>query len=247
MIVKHTNEGWEIIFQYAHGLLAGQIASQLRHDLRPKLWVETVTAIVEHDDNQLDFDEKSYLTDVGTPLHFTEDESDADKTLEQAKRVVESARYKSGWIALLISMHLDNLYSEMAKEHTEFKSFLDEQHKWRKELRKRYKINEKQAKTYYQILLFCDRCSLILCQEQIPSLGRTLEINQTIEGKTYFIKANEQNSLTIEPWCFQDDSFTVSVEVRKIQQVKFESNKEFEKALRNCPLELKEWKFMKGN
>ncbi len=245
MIVKHTKQGWEIVYQYAHGLLAGQIANQLRHDLRPQLWVETLTAIVEHDDNQLDFDEKNYLTNIGTPLHFTEDESDASKTLEQAKRVVETASHKSGWIALLISMHADFLYSELAKSDADFKVFLDGQHELRKELRKRYKINESQAKEYYRLLLFCDRCSLILCQEQVPSAGRSLEINQTIENKTYFIKAVDENCFTIEPWCFQDDSFTVSIERQRVGQTKFNSNKELKKALENCTVDLKEWKFVR--
>lgn len=247
MIVNHKKEGWEIIYQYAHGLLAGQFANQLRHDLRPRLWVETLTAIVEHDDNQLNFDEKSYLSDIGTPLDFTEEEFTPSKTLEQAQRLVNGARHKSGWVALLISAHVNFLYHEMAEEYPEIKKFLEEQHELRKKLRRRYKINEEQAESYYQLLLFCDRCSLILCKEEIPSVGRILEINHTIEGKKYFIRMVDDESFTIEPWCFQADEFSVSVEINEIQQVKFKSSKEFEQALGNCPIKLKEWKFVKQN
>jgi hypothetical protein len=58
MIVKKSSEGLHIIWQSTHGLLAGKIAEQLKIKLRPKLWLETLVAIVEHDDQQLDFDEK---------------------------------------------------------------------------------------------------------------------------------------------------------------------------------------------
>lgn len=41
MIVNYTAEGWEIITQRAHGLLAAQIADHWQHHIRTDRWVET--------------------------------------------------------------------------------------------------------------------------------------------------------------------------------------------------------------
>jgi hypothetical protein len=125
MIVKKSSEGLHIIWQSTHGLLAGKIAEQLKIKLRPKLWLETLVAIVEHDDQQLDFDEKNYLSDVGMPLDFTEDTVNVTKVLKRAKRVFRQAKSKSLWTALLVSFHLEFLYADLVKSSKNAKVFLD--------------------------------------------------------------------------------------------------------------------------
>ena len=58
MIVRKSSEGFHIIYQAAHGLLAGKIAQELKHKFRPPYWLETLVAVIEHDDQQLNFEEK---------------------------------------------------------------------------------------------------------------------------------------------------------------------------------------------
>jgi len=41
MIVNPTQNGWEVIYQPAHALLAAQIATHWRANQRPKRWLET--------------------------------------------------------------------------------------------------------------------------------------------------------------------------------------------------------------
>jgi hypothetical protein len=65
MIVRKTHRGLHVIFQASHGLLAGKIAEQLKIKYRPSLWLDTLVAIVEHDDQQLDFKENNYLSELG--------------------------------------------------------------------------------------------------------------------------------------------------------------------------------------
>ena len=251
MIVRNTEKGWELIFHYAHGLLAGEIAQQLKHKLRPERWVETLTAIVEHDDHQLDFDEKNYLNAVGNPLDFTEEHQTTTEILERAKRVMAQAINKSGWIALLISMHLDFLFGHLAEEdasaakrQAQTKVFFDEQQKLRKRLRQRYGLTKEMAVKYYEILRFCDRCSLILCQKSIPAAGRKLEVNTGIAEKPHFI-LEKNGKITITPWCFEEDAFEISVEVHHLKQATFEDNMELKKALGEGDVELRVFRFEK--
>tara|TARA_R110002020_G_scaffold154714_6_gene335329 strand:- start:237918 stop:238655 length:738 start_codon:yes stop_codon:yes gene_type:complete len=245
MIVRKTNEGWDIIYQYAHGILAGQIAHHLKHKFRPEFWVETLTAIIEHDDNQLDFNEKPYLNDAGMPQDFNEVNRSEDENLERAERVFDTAMRKSGFVALLISLHLEFLYGDLEKTHNGFKKMLRKQKKIRKELRTNYSLSKKEAAAYYEILRFCDRCSLILCQEKLPAVERMLEINTSIEGEQYFIFCRSDGSIGVEPWCFESEKFEVGVELHPVTESTFKSNKELKKALDTAAFKRETFSFRK--
>lgn len=240
MIVNTSNEGWEIISQYAHGLLAGRIAEQIQLRSRPKNWVETITAIIEHDDNQIDLDMKSCLSENGSPMDFTLSKaSSQDATVKRVQSLMEVSRYKSRWIALLISAHLDFLYNN-ADAGADMKKFLKDEKKFRKNTIKIFDVSEQQLHDYYQVLRFCDRLSLILCKNQVPTLGRKLEINKSIDNKTYFVSQDAAENTLVEPWCFEKPSFTVSVESRYLQQPTFASGSALKKALAKAPVTLKQ-------
>lgn len=109
MIVRKSSKGLHIVYQAAHGLLAGKIAQELKLDYRTDPWLDTLIAIIEHDDHQLDFEEKKYLSDLGIPLDFAENQISIEKILERAERVIGQAKSKSIWTAMLVSFHLDFL------------------------------------------------------------------------------------------------------------------------------------------
>lgn len=248
MIVNHVRSGWEVIYQYAHGLLAGQIAEQIRHDLRPPRWVDSLAAIINHDDYMLDFSEKSYLDEQGAPLDFTLESPADDDRLAHAERLMMNARYKSSWIALLTSQHLEFLYRKASEENPRMKRFLDEQAQARKQWQKRYGITQKEARSAYNFLRFCDRCSLILCRGEVPAMGRRLEINQAMNQERYFILAHPkiEDVLTVNPWCFETSSFKVSVEVQQLHQLQFTDNEALATALQQADVEVREWRFRRS-
>jgi len=184
MIVTKSKEGFHIINHAAHGLLAGKIATHIKHNLMPKQWFETIIAITEHDDRQLNFDEKNYLSDIGIPLDFTEESSTNIQVLKRMQRVINSVKSKSSWTRLLVSYHLQFLYGKLRSQSKKVDSFLLEERKMRSKILSDYKIDNKKGKAYYEILRFCDRLSLILCKNEVPTRGRKLEINTSIEGHT---------------------------------------------------------------
>ncbi|WP_194975968.1 DUF3891 family protein [Aquiflexum lacus] len=245
MIVRKTQQGLHVIFQASHGLLAGKIAEQLMIKYRPLLWLETLVAVVEHDDQQLDYKEKNYLSELGIPLDFSEDSNSAIKSIKRAKRVFDQAKSKSLWTALLVSFHLDFLYETLREKNVKAKQFLDAQKAFREETVSYFGIDQDKAVSYYAILKFCDRCSLILCKDEVPDAERKLEINTSIDGKTYFIYRQKSGNLSIEPWCFEADSFELSIEETVLEQTKYKSQQELKDVLGATPRRNLAWKFEK--
>lgn len=241
MIVTTSIRGLHIIFQEAHGLLAGKIAIEIATEFRPINWFETLIAVCEHDDRQLGFQQKNYFSEIGVPLDFTEEKENINDILKRMQRILNSAEKKSLWIKLLISYHLEFIYSHLKKTSKRIDRFFKNEEMDRRDLLKLFNISDEKARDYYEFLRFCDRLSLILCKEEAPDDDRLLEINTSINGETYFIKKTENNDLTIIPWIFKSSKFELMIEQRILKETQFNSASKFESALLNSEMEFKKW------
>lgn len=246
MIVNKSVLGIHVIFHEAHGLLAGKIANEIEAKYRPINWFETMIAICEHDDRQLNFDEKDYLSDIGVPLDFTEERCSVNDVMKRMQRVLKTAAKKSLWVKLLISYHLEFIYSTLKEESKQITEFLINEKHLRQQILKQFKISDKKARTYYEVLRFCDRLSLILCKNETPDASRLLEINTSINGETFFIKKIENDGLIITPWIFSATEFELCVEERILQETQFTSPKQFESVLMKSKPQSKKWLIMKS-
>lgn len=238
MIVNAVREGWKVIFQRNHALLAGAIASQVRHEFRPPNWIETLCAIMEHDDGQVKWSDKNHLTDAGRPLDFTMNEFDA----EQARNVVMDAVYKSRWIALLTSMHTSSLYGPLADKNPAAAEFIARQKKLQFKLRKAMSVSLPEMERYYRFMRWCDECSLILCQDRLHNEDQRLEIGSLAEQPANFIY-REGDVVHVSPWCFENDHFEVSAEFQVVKQLQFKSTEEFKSCLDLSLREKEAWQF----
>lgn len=245
MIVNLKNEGWEIFSHSSHGLLAGKIANEIQDQYKSKNWVATLAAIIEHDDRQLDFNEKNYLTKIGTPKDFLLENRNVGEIVKRSKRLLHQAEEKSTWISMLIAHHLRFIYSEIAKEKRTIARFLKELEEIESHYTKSQNLTEKEVDEIYQILVFADRCSLILCQNGLPSKNRFLEVNTSISGKTFWIKTKESSNIQLQPWIFKKNSFTVTAEYKLLENNSFSNNKEFHRLLTESPIRFRNWKFSK--
>jgi hypothetical protein len=171
-------------------------------------------------------------------------EDDLD-SLEQPTEVVHQARYQGQYVALLTSMHVHTLYASKRKTSKKIDTFLDELEQQQKQWRKSLGISVRQAKADYALLLWCDRCSLILCQDEIPAAERRLEVQRTPGGKRSFLWQREDKTLGVELWPFEEEEFSVNVEVHQLNQLRFESEAELRKALRETEVEFRSWTFRK--
>lgn len=238
MIVNYTEQGWEIISQRAHGLLAASVAQQWQHSVRTSRWIETLIAIAEHDDAQVELAQSNLLTSDGGPLNFAMRKMD----LQHCQETILRAYNKSTYIALMSSRHLDFLCDD-AGANKEIKQFITEQQKQRKKWIKTVGLTTEQLEHDYQLLEWCDALSLLLCQNQIQPEGRAIEISKGPDGEIYTFTANNDGSLAVSPWPFHQDGFDIFCEARTLKQLSYKNNEEFKAAYQNCEPIIKTWTF----
>lgn len=203
--------------------------------------METLLAIAEHDDAEVELDDENLLTPTGGPLTFsmkTFDEKHCDRL---AMLTITKSRY----IALLTSLHMEFLCRKEAKTNKEVHKFLQVQKKLQASFQKELHIPKKELEKIYSLLEWCDACSLILCQQQIPPELRALEISTGPDHKTYQLFQLSDQTLTIDPWPFEPKAFSVQFETRTINQLKFENPDTFRNAFVNAPVKETVWNIRK--
>ncbi len=241
MIVNAVHDGWEIIFQRAHELLAQQIATYWKASQRPERWLELLSAIGEHDNRQESWHERYHLTPTGAPKDFSMQEL----SLPQAREVTDVSKYKSRFVSLLISMHTSYLYEHLRGSSKEVDQFLNDQQSLQKDWLRSLKIGQKEANKAYHLLHWADRCSLILCKNELPADQRQLEVFKGPQEQQYFIWQRKDQSLAVEPWPFEESEFKVWVESRRLSQLSFRNDEELVKALLATGVKEKAWTFRK--
>ena len=237
MIVNAVKEGWEIIYQQAHGLLAAELALHWRADQRPLYWASTVAAITQHDDGQEDWKGQDALTPAGAPADFTQ----VPFSIEQARQVLHEAKFQGRWRSLLTSMHLCFLYERLRGTDPKLDALLDEQEPRQKEWRKSLRVSKEQVQQAYDLLQWCDRLSLILCRGELPEMERRLEISPGPDGTPYQVRQRPDGTVVIDPWPFAEAAFEVSVEASSLTQLQFKEDAELAQALHQAPVTVKTW------
>jgi hypothetical protein len=241
MIVRQHEEGWEIIAQRAHGLLAAQLGFYWKESERPTRFPETLVALAEHDDCQQDQKGRRQLTPAGAPIHFELLEYD----LDQAREVCEMSLKKSRWNALLTSMHMSFLYEEKRATDPEMARFLDEQSAFQKRTLKELRIKPALARQAYDFLEWCDAFSLLLCLGKIQPEQRRMDISTGPEGTMHQVWQRENGTLCVEPWPYDRPAFEVQVEYRVVKQLQFKDSQELDQVLADSPVGVKTWVLQK--
>ncbi|MEG3438638.1 DUF3891 family protein [Pannus brasiliensis CCIBt3594] len=246
MIVYQTPTGWSVIYHRAHALLAAKLAGHWDRRNAPVRLYETIAAISHHDDLEKEW-EGDHLTPAGAPMDFTLSATPDEVSLQMWRKHIENARYRGRWVTFLTSKHCCFLNDKKRSVSGEWKDFLDEQAEIQRRFPKELDIDEEEAERAYQFMRWCDRLSLILTRRQIPEAGRALEITSGIDGIRYDVRQIEDGRLTIEPWCFEETEFTVSVESIELSRLQFNDNEDLVNALKTAPIETLEWTFTKTN
>lgn len=242
MIVNYTASGWKVITQRAHGVLAAQFAFQWKAAQRPPRWVETLLAIAEHDDAEVELDGENLLTPQGGPLNYDMKKFDPDHCIKLSRFSITKSRY----IALLTSMHMQFLYQSESKTSAQAKAFLAEQLKLQAEWRHELNISKNEADSTYSLLEWCDAFSLLLCKQEIQPEQRAVEVSKGPDGKEYQLYHLSANQLTLNPWPFETSAFTVYFESRMISQLQFDSSAAFRKAFNEAAVQETVWELVKS-
>ncbi len=233
MIVKYQENGWNIITQRAHGLLAGQICYNWRDKLRPEIWMETVVATIEHDDAFNEFaSDENLLNDNGGPLNFKMRKFEE----KRCQQLLLMALSKSSYIGLLISRHIQFLYAN--SEDKIAKKYCQDLKKTDKKWIKVAACSEEEVIYAYAILQWCDALSLLICQQLIQPENRKIEVATGPDSQCYMLQALRESELTVDPWPFESEIFEIHYESKTISQLEFKSENEFRNLLMNTTPDL---------
>lgn len=208
MIVAPVEPGWEIYFHKAHALLAMDIGLAIDHRYWPmrKYLAAGLESIGEHDNAQPSWNGRDNLTEAGAPLDYR-DRKKVD--LKQANAVVRSAQYKSSFMAIMVSLHCQNLYRDSTDK--DVIEFLDKQRRLRNQYEVHLNLDSKAVLQSYEFLRFCDDLSLALCQDEI-SRRDEIPIEPIIGDEKISLKAEKEGSFTLKPWVFFEDELVFPVE-----------------------------------
>lgn len=242
MIVNYIETGWEVVTQRAHGIVAAQVAMHWKAKERPKRWMETLLAIAEHDDAEVELDGEQLITETGGPLNFAMKQFDLQHCHELSMLTITKSRY----IALLVSMHMEFLHRDEESSDKQAREFLERQRQMQAVWRKELGIDKKEADRIYYLLEWCDAFSLLLCRRQIQPEKRGIEISTGPDGTVYQLFETEDKVLTVDPWPFETGRFTVCFESREINQLKFDSSAEFREAFIHAAVTENEWTIIKN-
>ncbi|MEB2785453.1 DUF3891 family protein [Algoriphagus persicinus] len=125
--------------------------------------------------------ERENLTGSGAPLDYRQQR---EVNLEQAKSVVQSVKYKSSFIVLMVSAHFHKLYDE--SKDLEVQKFLENPNSSCDEIILHLGLQKDEVAQCFQFLKFCDDLSLFLCQNDIENHKNPVEIDpNTGQEKIY--------------------------------------------------------------
>jgi hypothetical protein len=242
MIVNYKMNGWGVVTQRAHGLLAFQIAVRWRKKDQGPRWEEFLVAVADHDGAQIELERRDLLTPEGGPLDY----KSAKFELEHGQRTMESALGKSRYIALLCSMHLEFITGDQENNNAPAQQFFKTQKILRTQWRKQLGITEARARFDYALLEWCDALSLLICQRENQPEERPAEIGAGPDNNAYQMVQTGSSILTVSPWPFEEDQFEVHFERRVLQQLKFRSAEQFKKVFMKASVKEKSWTIRKG-
>ena len=228
MIVAEFEKCWEIYFHKAHALLAMDIGLSIDHKFWPirKYLAAGLESIGEHDNGQPRWHQRDNLTEKGTPLDYRE-RTEVD--LKQAKSVVNQTQYKSSFVAIMVSLHCQNLYQESTDPDVQ--KFLAEQ----KNLRDQYMIHlgtdSQKILQSYQFLRFCDDLSLALCQKEFLQ-SKEIPIKPITGKEQIILRTRDDGSFILSPWIFFEEQLVFPIEYYRTSKKFFSSDDELKKDIK---------------
>jgi hypothetical protein len=225
MIVNYSPEGWSIVTQRSHGLLAAQVCAQWRKDDQPDRWVETLIATAEHDDVYNEFENEDLLNENGGPVNFKATSFEKD----YCQRLMGMAETKSAYIALLVSRHIQFVHAEDPKASKFIADLLKKEKHWISVA----ECSKTEVSRAYALLQFCDAMSLLLCQDLVQPEKRKIEISTGPDG-THYNMWEEEGMVIVDPWPFEQYTFTLSYESRLLPQLSYKSLGEFRTAIHDA-------------
>lgn len=240
MITHRTPDGWEIIYQRAHALLAARLVTYWREPERPLRWIETLNAVSQHDNGWQEWEPGDRLTPEGEPRSFMQ--KGVAESITQAERTVTRAWHQSLWVGLLVSSHVSWLYERKRGRDAGLDRLLDAQIAQRARWRAALGVSEDEVAAGYALLRWGDTFSLILCGRQAPGPGERKALAEGPDGTAYAAVGREGGVLTVEPWPYVRESFEVAVDTHHLPRHTFADEDDLAAVMREAVASQRVWR-----
>lgn len=236
MICRPTEQGWDIITQRHHALLAAKLLAEWKPEYRPQPWHELLNACSQHDHGWVEKETDALVDDQGRPVDFLHMPVEAAIAISQ--RSLRNAELISVWCAVLVAQHIEYLSSFKDDSKTQaLKTEIQEKRvAWMSQL----ELSCDHLDRLYDLLKWADVLSLIVCCE--PSdFTRSLELKA--QGHTFSALSSGSDSWRLDPWPYRVDRLCLEYEVHSLPQARFSDNEALRRALSQasvvrCQLEL---------
>lgn len=237
MICNRLDDGWELIYQRAHALLAAMVVEAWNSDTRPTRWFETLNAIAQHDNGWQEWESGCRLHANGEPIDFRD--TPIDDIVAQAARAVLRAHHQDMYAGLLVSRHIAELHESRRGQSDTLAHLLDEQRHLRDRWRRMLAMSQADEDHAYAFLNWGDVLSLLLCCRMLED-GSTAPVG-VIARTSYTATLESSGAIAISPWPYPCDRVDVGVDTFQLHQVAFESPHELSRLLLDTPPHRRTW------
>lgn len=230
MICRRRGQGWEIVFQRNHALLAAEMIFDWKPESRPQPWFQLLNACTQHDHGWNETVSDALVDKNGHPVDFLH--MPMEVTLAMSRRNLDNASAQSRWCAILVARHAEYLYQ--SKDDDQTKAYLAELQAYRQTQQVQIGVSDQHMEEMYDLLCWADTLSLLVCCD--PS-DFTRSLDLTAQGLGY--EAKENGSVwNLHPWPYRTPYLQLQYEVHYLEQDSFASDQELRDALSQAPARL---------
>lgn len=205
-------------------------------DLEPALrtadWPAVLHAALTHDHGWMEWEE-ALLDQEGQPASFVQ--SSVEKGIKLSQRGIDLAEYQSVEAAVFVARHIEELYGW--RPEPELAEHVAGVRERRQDLMSRCGLTEDSVERGYELVLWADSASLMLCVED-QGFVDTLKLSI---GQTAYRLNGAGREWTLDPWPYQSSELRVTVESRFLRSKTFASTEDLRAALAGAEVGLREW------
>lgn len=233
MIVRNREQGYLLIYQQAHAMLAAQLVQHWRTTQRPAWWLETLIAIAGHDNGWQEWVAGEIVMPDGTPRTFLET-TNAD-VYNHARETVAQAVRQSVWTGILAATHMAALHARRGANDPRIASLLEQQAQQREAWQRELDVTQQTVDEAYALLRWADSLSLLLCRGMVQPNGEPRNIAAGPDGTTHQVRARGPQQIAVTPWPYEKDSFATRVDAYAVEGQHFSSSEALREGLFNAP------------
>lgn len=244
MICNRRPNGWELVYQNAHGFVAMELLRRVRAAERPERWGDVLLAAAQHDNGWQEWEPGDHLTPLGTPRHF--EETTMADVVRQSEMALGRVRHASLFSGLLLVEHFRTLYRSLddAGVTAMLKRQRADAARWRRALG----VRADDVARHYAFVRWADTLSLALTTRRLdPMPDRRVEIERIGDAPTYAWLRSADDTVGLDPWPYDTEAVDVSVETYHLPKLTFPSSDALAEALRGARIRCRTWTLRAGD